>query len=262
MKNLKIVISGYKGFIGRNLLSFLKKKNIKPYRYNQNLNFKKTKKKGYFIHIEFYISKKRNSFFNKNLKKMDEIISFCKENNLDLIFLSTSFIKKQSISKLNEYQKAKYLCEKKIENESLKNRLNYKTLRLSNIYGPNFNKYGVIPDLIKKMNSQKKIVLKNYNDIRDFLFIDDLVKIILMVIKYKKNFKINICNGKPIKILVLAKKIKDIFKFQCKITLSKNFKNSLQPINSPSNKNLWKKFKYRKLKDIDYGLNQVYKKFI
>ena len=69
-----------------------------------------------------------------------------------------------NIKKQNIYVK------KKIEKSFFNEKLNYKILRLSNVYGSKFNNYGVIPDLIKKMKYKKKIVLKNYNDKRDFLF--------------------------------------------------------------------------------------------
>ena len=205
MKNLKIIISGYKGFIGKNLSRYLKKKKIELLNYNKNLKLKKSNNNGYFIHLEFFISKKRNMYLKKNLKKMDEIISFCKRNELNLIFFSTSFIKKPNIKHLNEYQKAKYLCEKKIEKSFFNEKLNYKILRLSNVYGSKFNNYGVIPDLIKKMNIKKNSI-KNYNDKRDFLFIEDLNKIIFRLLKSKKSIKENVCFGKPLKILELAKK--------------------------------------------------------
>ncbi|MAV83208.1 MAG: hypothetical protein CMI90_07095 [Pelagibacteraceae bacterium] len=257
MKNLKIIISGYKGFIGRNLSRYLKNKKIKLFNYTKNSKLKKSNNNGYFIHLDFFISKKRNRYLKKNLQKMDEVINFCKKSELNLIFFSTSFIKKPNIKYLNEYQKAKYLCEKKIEKSFLNEKLNYKILRLSNVYGSRFNNYGVIPDLIKKMKNKKKIVLKNYNDKRDFLYIDDLNKIIFELFKSKKSIKLNVCFGKSLKILDLAKKIKKIFKYNCEIVLLKKYKNSFQPINSPSNKSIKKIIKFKKLKDIDFGLNKI-----
>ena len=86
----------------------------------------------------------------------------------------------------------------------------------------------------------KKIVLKNYNDKRDFLFIEDLNKIIFRLLKSKKSIKEKCLFWKPLKILELAKKIKKIFKYNCEIVLIKNTKILFQPFNSPSNKNIRK----------------------
>ncbi len=263
MKNLKIVISGYKGFIGRNLSRFLKSKKIKIYKYKKNLEIHEGKI-DCFIHLEFYISKNKNRYLNKNLKKMDEVLYFCNRYKIPLIFPSTSIthsIENKKIEKLNKYQQAKILCEKKIENFFLKKNINFKILRLSNVYGNDPNSYGVIPDLIKKMR-RKKIVLKNYNDYRDFIYIEDVNLIIYKLLKIKKTLKINICYGKSIKIKDLANKIKKIFKYKCKIILSRKFRYSKNQINSPNNSNLKKVINVHNLKSINLGLNIVKKAFI
>ena len=67
MKNLKIIISGYKGFIGKNLSRYLKKKKIELLNYNKNLKLKKSNNNGYFIHLEFFISKKKKHVFKKKI---------------------------------------------------------------------------------------------------------------------------------------------------------------------------------------------------
>ena len=59
------------------------------------------------------------------------------------------------------------------------------------------------------------------------------------------------------KILELAKKIKKIFKYNCEIVLDKKHKNSFQPFNSPSNKNIRKITKIKKLKGINFGLKNI-----
>ena len=264
MENLKIVISGYKGFIGRNLSRFLKNKKIKIYKYKKNLNINKSKKFDYFIHLEFYISKNKNAYLNKNLKKIDEILSFCNKYNVPLIFPSTSItkaIENKKIKTLNKYQQAKILCEKKIEKFFLNKKINYKILRLSNVYGRDTNSYGVIPDLIKKMK-KKKIILKNYNDFRDFIFIDDLNIIIYKLLKLKKTLKLNISYGKAIKIKDLSFKIKKIFKYKCNIVLSKKYKHSKNKINSPKNFDLKKIIRLHKLININLGLNIIKKSLI
>ena len=78
-------------------------------------------------------------------------------------------------------------------------------LRPTNIYGP-FDKFDeenahVIPSLIRR--SLNKEVWGGAEVVRDFIFVDDLVKDILSIINKKidtNDLPVNICNGKPITI--------------------------------------------------------------
>ena len=80
-------------------------------------------------------------------------------------------------------------------------------LRPSNLYGPHdkFDKLNakVIPSLIRKFNNEKKIeIWGDGEDIKDFLYIDDFVKILIYLIKNKKKFLIlNVGSGKSVKLM-------------------------------------------------------------
>ena len=168
---------------------FKKKKKFTIIKYKDVNSIKDETNINCFIHLEFYISKNKDKFLNKNIKKTDEIISFCKLTNTPLIFTSTYFSEKLNnykVSKLNNYQKAKYICERKIIKSFSRKNINYKILRLSNVYGRDLNSRGVIPDLIKRMK-KKSIILQYHQNQRDFIFIDDLCLIIFKLIKIQKN---------------------------------------------------------------------------
>ena len=65
-------------------------------------------------------------------------------------------------------------------------------LRPSNLYGPydKFDKLNakVIPSLIRKFNNYKKVeIWGDGKDIKDFLYIEDFVKILSILIKNKKS---------------------------------------------------------------------------
>jgi len=256
MKNRKIVISGYKGFIGRNLCAFLKKKKFTIIRYKNASSIKDETNIDCFIHLEFYISNNRDKYLNKNIKKTDEIISFCKLSNTPLIFTSTCFSEKLTnykINKFNDYQKAKYICEKKIIKSFSKANINYKILRLSNVYGKDLNSRGIIPDLIKRMKN-KSIILEYHQNQRDFIFIDDLCSIIFKLIKIKNKLIVNVCFGKSIKISDIANLIKKIFNYDCNIILSNKNISSKNKVSNPNNKKIKKILNINKLVSVKKGL--------
>ena len=85
-------------------------------------------------------------------------------------------------------------------------------VRTSSIYGPydNFNpkKSHVIPALIKKIFDTKKNEIKiwgNPNVVRDFVYVDDLAKAIVLLMNKKVTEPINFSYGKGLTIISLAK---------------------------------------------------------
>jgi dTDP-4-dehydro-6-deoxy-alpha-D-gulose 4-ketoreductase len=99
--------------------------------------------------------------------------------------------------------------------------------RLTNVYGPrdNFNEASnrVIPSMIKKvLNNENIEIWGNGKQIRQFIYVKDVVLCILNMIKMNKNYIINISSGSSVTIYDLAKKIVKISKISSNITLLKN----------------------------------------
>lgn len=101
--------------------------------------------------------------------------------------------------------------------------LNYSIVRLSNSYGPADppGRYrNVIPNFMKAAIIGKKLVITGSgNETRDFTYIDDCVKGIILAAtsKYGKNQIFNLGTGKETKIKNLAKMILNITKSRSKI---------------------------------------------
>ena len=194
LKQLKnILIANKSGFLGNSLSFYLKKKKYKVYDFND-----RSDQKNYqcLIYSNFFISKNKNSNYKRNLNFAKKIINFLKKTKIDVIFISYHLpinIKK-NIKKINEYQKAKYNIENLLIKEGKTYKFYVKILRFSNIYGPKA-KYGVIPDLLKKMRSDPEVLVYNSDHFRDFLHIDDAVKIIEKFIKTKLNIRLYCGSG-------------------------------------------------------------------
>jgi nucleoside-diphosphate-sugar epimerase len=206
----KILIANTSGFLGNSLKLYLKMKNYRVFNF-KNKNIKKSYE--CLICSNFFISKKKNTYQKKNLIFAKKIINFLKKTKMDVIFISSHLPinVNKNIKKLNEYQLAKYNIENMLLEEGKIHNFYVKILRFSNIYSTT-SKYGIIPDLLRKMKSDRKILVRNSNHFRDFIHIKDVVKIIEKFIKIKSNIRLYAGTGIKTqikKLCLLLSKIKD-----------------------------------------------------
>lgn len=141
----------------------------------------------------------------------------------------------------------------------------YSIIRHSNIYGPHdkydLNKSHFLGATINKVNNPKNKNLVFWgkgNEMRDFLYIDDLSRAIDKIIKYQNNYFdiINIAYGKSFKIKNIAKKIIKISKKRLKIIHDQTMPNLNINI-SLDNKYALRKYKWKPLVTIDEGLKKT-----
>tara|TARA_Y100001970_G_scaffold291298_1_gene427910 strand:- start:1971 stop:2804 length:834 start_codon:yes stop_codon:yes gene_type:complete len=219
-----ILLIGSNGYIGTKLKKAL----------NGNFNLINTsKKKGFDIsnpksfdkyftrNIDIIINLSGQSSNNTKLMKKTiingnkNLINFCKKKNIIVYYFSTSLIygfsnkiKKETSSKnpRDYYSKYKYLAEK----EYLKSNINYKILRLCNIY--NGKKSGIVKNITDTLLKNKKLQITNSKVCRNYIYVNDLINIVCKMIK--KNLKHTVYNigFENIKIIemirILEKKLK------------------------------------------------------
>lgn len=185
-----------------------------------------------------------------NIAQCGSIIDFCiKSGTKKIIFFSSSAIYEKEVKKpFNEnitnqpvlmYSTSKYLAEKYFDSVARSYKINILSLRLANIYGRNQDYFRkqmpFLGYLIKNTLANKKMILYakgNYK--RDYLFIDDLINLILKILKYKKfsnkHYIFNVGSGNAYSVL-------DFLKIINKIT-------RIKPNVKWGNKNnYWKKYK-------------------
>ena len=87
-------------------------------------------------------------------------------------------------------------------------------LRLFLVYGPNQNKDRFLPFIIEESIKNKEYLVSPGEQLRDFCYVDDVVKGIFIALKNEKIFGeiINIASGEPIKINILLDKVLKILK--------------------------------------------------
>ena len=161
------------------------------------------------------------------------------------------------------YGKAKLLSTKFLL--ELKKKYNFPTtiLRLYLVYGPYQDVNRIIPFTIMKAIHNKKFDCSSGNQLRDFTYIDDLVTVIIKIIK-SKNLNgeiINIGSGKPLSIKKLIIKI-------CKLSKGGQPQFGKIPLRKdeilklyPNLSKIKKLIKWKTKVNIDQGLKKTIKYF-
>ena len=234
----KILITGGTGFIGSHLVNFLKKKkyNIVVLHTKKIEKLKKIKGVKY---IKFNISSKREykkinkqyfshvinlaGYVNHKNKKKTFLSHYEGLKNLSNFFLNSkikSFIQigtggeygklKSPHNEKNKwekkfdstYSKAKYLATKHLINLFKKKNFPCTILRVYQAYGPNQSTNRFLPILITNCLKNRKFDTSDGKQLRDFIYIKDLIKVIYKCLGNKKTIGqiINVGSGKPIRI--------------------------------------------------------------
>ena len=123
---------------------------------------------------------------------------------------------KVSLNNPNAYYMIKKICAESI---ILSQKKKFKIIRLSNIYGDNFDAPLLLPTFIRDSVKFKKIFIKiNQNSLKNYLNVNDAVNLISLIINKGKENIYNIASERRISLKMIAEKIKK--KTNCKIFLS------------------------------------------
>lgn len=234
----KILITGANSFIGQHLIKRLS--NFEIYSINRedgdisDESFVKSLfpiKPHIIIHLAFDINRENNhnvylKQLNSNIKSMLLIANLAKQSNAKIIIPSTVSLYSESKSKFNEntriepngiYSLSKYVCEQitKIYN------LDYLILRIGIVYGKNQKYSMLIPNIIKHIKENKTIEIFGGDQVRDFLYIDDLCDLINYSILNNISGLFNVGFGKSYSIKQVIEIIENIMNKKCKVKYKK-----------------------------------------
>ena len=225
MYKKRIIITGGSGLLGRHFYNKYKDNYLitkYPHRIEKFKKFKNWISKrnfDYFIHFAA-ITKNESKRFKKiislvNIKSPINILKILNKKNKNLnyfLFVSSSHVYGYSKKKIKENKKripqnVYGKTKKKVEDYIINNRkkFNFKIgiARIFNITGPKQKKGYFVPDMISKMKNIKMI--KNINQFRDFIHIDDVSKSIEVLIKKEIESPVNLSSGERINLINACK---------------------------------------------------------
>ena len=201
--------------------------------------------------------------YDLNYLTTKNIAQFCKEIKAKMIFISSSYVfdgenknyKEEDFpNPLNEYGKTKLMAEKEVLN--LENSI---VIRLDIMYGYNGkNQQNGVFDMIL---SRKLIELREPNQIKAPVFIEDVASIILELIDKDQRGIFHVAGNDKISILKFLKKLEKIVRETSKISVLKNNKIKLKiPKDSSLDISKIKKLKI-KTHSLDEGLEILKEQF-
>ena len=169
--------------------------------------------------------------YTNNVSVMADILEVCRLKGVKhLIFSSTSAIyENTNIFPTHEnihikpnlvYSLVKKHCEDLIQSFHEVYGLNYTTLRLFNIYGPNQDALrknpALVPYLIDCFKNEKQPILhSDGGQKRDYVYLDDLIGLFKQLILLDPlNTEINICSGTAISVSNIVETTQHIMKMQ------------------------------------------------
>jgi len=285
----KLLITGHTGFIGTHLVKSLSENyelfgvslNNSPNKINQikkdinkvNIN-DLPKNITSIIHLAAltdidYCQKNPLECFEINMNGTQNMLEIARKINANFIYLSTNHVYgmpqklpiRENHPKNPEsiYANSKLLGELACQAYSKNYGINVSIIRLFSVYGPNSPKHLVTTKIISQILQNTSIKLGNLYPKRDFIFIDDVISAIKLILRKTSGYnEFNVGTGKSHSISELCAILKKISGSTKKITniKSKSRKNEIRNIYSNSNK--LKKLGWKPTVTLTNGLKETY----
>ena len=231
-----IIIISNRGFIGRNIFQYLKKTNHYTLGFSSdecNLLSLSSINECMSVHSEeatiiitSAITRLKDntieSFF-KNMQMIKNLVTILEEKPIKkIIFLSTIDVydciteneqisEKTPINPADYYSLSKYVNEFIVRDFCVKNEIPYQIIRLSGVFGPYDEGKSTINKFVSSAFNEGVItIFGGGNDIRDFVYVNDLCRFIEKYINDNSSMTVNFASGISYSINQLVQIIADL----------------------------------------------------
>lgn len=255
VNNKTVLVVGGNGYLGSFLVKALLKKEAKVYiasldcKTQENqfqldiTDLEATKQVIQVVqphivyHLAANISRNRDFSIYNAMSKVNvtgtlNLLKALKEIKMDthFIFTSTSEVYGNNTSPLHEmqfpkpvspYSLTKYQAEILIQTYCNNHQIKFTNLRVFNFYGENMPEQFFIPQMIKTLKRGEDFLMTKGEQIRDFLYVDDVVKAMILTAQSSNSYgeTFNVCSGKGTQLADLAKEVNKYMDSKAKIVL-------------------------------------------
>ena len=225
---MKIVITGRKGFIGKHLVTLLKRQGhiITEIEIDLDIIHHQVLDADAVVHLASkteladFLGNPAEAY-NINVGGVNNVLDFCRKNNAKLIFTSTcgvysplprSVKEIDRVVPVNSYSTSKYIGELLCARYQYDFDVSVTILRLFNVYGLYQRESFVISYIFNCIFNNRPLNLKTPEALRDFVYIDDVCMAILKALE-RKNDDIEIFNIGSGKIVSIGDVAEIIYRF-------------------------------------------------
>ena len=272
---MKILLTGSGGFIGKNLKTWLKDKyTLLTPRSNELNLIDANAGKEYFAenNIDFIIHcgsiggargiQDKDTTIEDNLAMVNNLIKYKNENVRIILFGSGAMYgKDRPLHKINETEIGNYIPkdlygQSKLEiSKIVQNRNDILMLNIFACYGYGEKENRFPSYAINKVLAGEKIEI-NRNVIFDYLFVEDMVRIVEFFINNKsKNKIINITPNESVSLLEIAQTVNEMSEFKSEIIIKTSEMNNEYTGNNALLLNNIPSFQFTSIKE---GLDKLY----
>jgi nucleoside-diphosphate-sugar epimerase len=238
----KVLITGSNGFIGKQLKEELLRLGYTVSEFNTaDGDISKTELNISGINHVFHLAgksyvpdswKEPKAFYDINVSGTLNVLEFCRKTGASLTFMSSYIYGIPQHQPINEshpakpanpYGHSKLLAEELCAFYQENFKVNTSILRPFNIYGASQDKVFLIPHIISQLtdSSALQVEVMDLAPKRDYLFLDDLIKAIIVLFQKKKTGIYNIGAGYSLSVEEILNTIMSVAGIKKKI-VSKN----------------------------------------
>lgn len=145
-----------------------------------------------------------HDFLETNLMGTSRVLEFCRQHGIRLVYVSSyaygipqylPIDEKHPIAAANPYGLSKIMAEELCQFYGKNYDLSYAIIRPFNVFGTLKNKALLIPEIIEQIKAGKEINVKDLRPKRDYIFIDDLIELLVLAQSHTNNEVYNAGSG-------------------------------------------------------------------